>query len=226
MTDDVLEKKRTKIASRCRQRAICQTLNIESIRQFLWEADEAVAEVAYAQQDEDVLTEVLGGEEEAFSFRMAFSVLEADIQKFSDDLDELWVPQDFDDFLVGMRAEDQMLGYDESEGDYFGFDENWQMDAAVQDAKIRLKRHTKDDLLDAAGQCVRIAACYMGLKVRYDNLRDALDLVRDNNANVLQVTDEINKAYDKIISECFPPHKDVMAFERMVDTLPQECWLR
>lgn len=65
------EMKRQKAISRYRQKAVCRDLNLYSIRRFLDDMEEATADVAYATQDEEVFVEVLG-EDEAFSFRMAF----------------------------------------------------------------------------------------------------------------------------------------------------------
>lgn len=219
------EMKRQKAISRYRQKAVCRDLNLYSIRRFLDDMEEATADVAYATQDEEVFVEVLG-EDEAFSFRMAFSALETDAERFREDLEEHWVPDDFDDFLCGLNAEETMLGYDESEGDYFGFDNAWQQEGAVQDARKRLMRYTKADMLDAAGQCIRIALCYMALKTRFESLQDTLDIIRDENENVLQITEQINAAYEKVVEQEYSKYNDEQNWERLLNLLPQECWLR
>lgn len=220
------EMKRQKAIARYKQKAVCRDLNLYSIGQFLCDMEEATAEVAYAQQDEEVFVEVLG-EDEAFAFRMAFSALEADVAHFREDMEERWVPEDFDDFLCGMNAEDTMLGYDESEGDYFGFDDIWRQEEAVEGARTRLLRqHKKEDLLDAAGQCIRIALCYMALKTRFESLQDTLDIIRDKNENMLQITEQINAAYEKVAEQKQPKHEDEQNWQRLLGLLPQECWLR
>ena len=99
---------------------------------------------------------------------------------------------------------------------------------AEDEAKEKLKRMTKDSLIAAVRQCLKIYQAYLGLRNRYDSLKAAMDILRGQNTGYLQVVKEIEKLYDAASM-----HQDRYAsytrewreFERYTDALPSEAWI-
>ena len=49
------------------------------------------------------------------------------------------------------------------------------------EAKKKLKQITKDELISAMRQCLKVYSVYIGSKNRYDSLKAAIDILRDDN---------------------------------------------
>ena len=145
------------------------------------------------------------------------------------DLNEEWIPECFDLLFVAAGAGDQfggLLGYDSFEGDYFGIN---CMDAWAEDeAKKKLKQMTKDELIAAIRQCFQVYQSFIGLSVRYDSLKAAIDILRDKNTGILQVVKEIERLYEAasseqgIYAECNKAWKE---FDQYTEALPPEAWV-
>lgn len=69
---------------------------------------------------------------------------------------------------------------------------------------------------------------YIGLRNRYDSMKAAIDILRDQNTGVLQVIREIEKLYEAtnekqgFYAEYSEEWKE---FDRYTDALPQEAWI-
>lgn len=141
------------------------------------------------------------------------------------DLEEEWIPECFNLLFVVARSGDY-LGLDSYEGDYFGIN---GIDSFVEDeAKKKLKKLTKDELIEAVRQCFKIYQAYIGLQNRYDSLKAAIDILRDQNTGVLQTVKEIEKLYEQATEEqwCYAQYsKAWQKFERCTDALPQMAWI-
>lgn len=228
---DVLREERRKKARNKRfKRAVCREMNMESIRAMVRDMQDMTSEVAFASQNDDVLVDAFGGdEEEAFEFRAAFSTLENDFERFLEDLDECWVPECFDDFFSSIDGDNgDMMGFDAYESDYFGLDPGWETEAAIKEAAIRLQRMTKKDLIEAAHQCFRIAVQFLGLRSRYEDLEAALDILRAQNNGLLSAVKRINDLYDQADKNGFGEWDNdrEREYNRLVHQLPDECWIR
>ena len=86
-----------------------------------------------------------------------------------------------------------LLGWDTYEHDYFGIDYSA---FAEDEAKKKLKQMSKDELITSARQCIKVYHAYIGLRTRYDSLKAAIDILRDQNTGYLQVVKEIEKLYE------------------------------
>ena len=120
-----------------------------------------------------------------------------------------------------------MLGFDEYEGDYFGIDgcDSW----AEDEAKKKLKQMTKDDLIAAARQCFKVYQAFIGLQNRYDSMKAAIDILRNENTGYLQVVREIERLYEAAAGQqgYFAEYsKEWREFERYTDALPPEAWIQ
>lgn len=227
------ETKRIKARNLRYKKPIVKNLNLEYITQDLLDMqDECEGVRWYTESDdgEDSLINALDGDEdEAYEFKMAFADLCAECDRMSEDLQDDWVPECFDLFFVSAGAGETqggLLGYDEWEQDYFGIG---CLDSYAEDeAKKKLKQLTKDELIAATRQCLKIYQAYIGLRNRYDSLKAAIDILKDQNTGHLQVVKEIEKLYEEAAEQqgqYAEYSKEWKEFERYTNALPPEAWI-
>lgn len=215
------------------KKPIVKNLNLDSITQDLWDIQEACEDIHWytdSEDGEDTLINALSGDEdEAYEFKMAFADLCAECERMFEDINEEWVPECFDIFFVSAGAGETyggLLGFDEWEQDYFGL--GCSESFAEDEAKKKLKQMTKDELIAATRQCFKVYSAYIGLRNRYDSLKAAIDILRDQNTGYLQVVKEIEKLYEAASEhqERYAEYsKEWKEFERYTDSLPQEAWI-
>ncbi len=225
---DAEETKRRKAKNMRYKKPIVRDLNIETITTELYEIQEECENIRWYTDSEDgsdsLVNALDGDEDEAYEFKMAFADLCAECERMYYDLKEEWIPKCFDIFFVAIGAGNMgggLFGWDFYEHDYFGIScsDFW----AEDEAKKRLKQMTKDDLILAARQCFNIYHAYMGLRNRYDNLKAAIDILRDQNTGYLQVVKEIDRLYEEVVVE--GSWKAEREWKRYTDALPQEAWI-
>ena len=227
---DVEETKRFRAKQLRYKKPIAKNINLDSLTQDLWDMQEACEDVRWYTDSNDgndsLVNALSGDEDEAYEFKMAFADLCAECERMLEDLREEWVPECFDIFFVAVGAGD-LLGWDSYEGDYFGIS-SYESNLAEEDSKGKLKRMTKDELIDALRQCFKIYQAYIGLRNRYDSLKAAIDILRNQNTGVLQAVKEIEKLYDAAQEKqgnYAEYSKEWKEFERCTDALPQEAWI-
>lgn len=230
---DAEEVKRYKAIQMRYKKPIVKNLNLDFIKQDLWDIQEECENVRWytdSEDGEDSLINALDGDEdEAYEFKMSFADLCAECDRMSEDLEEEWIPECFDLFFVAAGAGKTyggLLGFDKYEGDYYGIEsaESW----AEDEAKKRLKAMTKDNLIEAARQCFKVYSAYIGLRNRYDSLKAAIDILRDQNTGYLQVIKEIERLYEEVSKDNRSRKewsKESREWERYTDALPQEAWV-
>lgn len=230
---DAEETKRFKARQMRYKRPIVKNLSIDTITQDLWDIQEECEDVRWYTDSEDgtdsLINALNGDEDEAYEFKMAFADLCAECDRMMNDLDDEWVPECFDIFFVSIGAgefEGGLLGRDSFEQDYFGI--SCTDSFAEDEAKKKLKQMTKDNLIAAARQCFKIYHAYIGLRNRYDNLKAAIDILRDQNTGYLQVVKEIEKLYEDASKDKWSRNeysKESREWERYTDALPPEAWI-
>mgnify|MGYP005782943219 FL=1 len=103
------------------------------------------------------------------------------------------------------------------------------MDVFAEDeAKKKLKQMTKDNLIAAVRQCFKVYHAYIGLRNRYDSLKAAIDILRDQNAGVLQTVKEIERLYENASRDEWSRKeysKESQEWKRYTDDLPPEAWI-
>ncbi|MDE5696590.1 MAG: hypothetical protein K2I96_04135 [Lachnospiraceae bacterium] len=230
---DADETRRTKARQLRYKKPIVRDLNLNSIKDELFDIQGECEDVHwYFDTDDDTLINALdGNEDEAYEFKTMFGDLCAECEKMQEDLREEWIPDCFDILFVAAGAGDGyggILGYDSYEQDYFGIS---CTDAFAEDeAQKQLKRMTKDDLIAAVRQCFKVYQSFMGIRHRYDCLKAAMDILRDQNTGYLQMVKQIEELYDKA-------DEDTMGFkytygkydaelDRFLNNLPQEAWIQ
>ena len=138
------------------------------------------------------------------------------------------MPHIFDLFFPAIDGDDGYLGFDSYEGDYFGL-EYYEGDMARKLARKKITRLTKEQLLDAAGQCMRIARQYLAIKYRYQCLKSALDVLSQENLSILRIVKGIEEAYEKAEEEShgfkYTFCEGCRNFDRVLDELPERFWI-
>lgn len=230
---DAEETKRLKAKQMRYKKPIVKNLNLYSIKQGLYDIQEECENVRWYTDSDDgtdsLINALDGDEDEAYEFKMAFGDLCAECEQMRMDLDEEWVPDCFDLFFAAIGAGESgggLLGWDTWEQDYLGISctDSW----AEDEAKKVLKRMTKDELIAAARQSFKVYHAYIGLGNRYDNLKAAIDILRNQNTGYLQTVKEIEKLYEEASNEWnrFDEWNKASAkWKIYTDTLPQEAWI-
>lgn len=230
---DADETKRMKARELRYRKPIVKDLNIDIIQEELLDIICACDDVRYYFDDDgDTLLNALDGDEdEEFEFKMMFADLCAECEQMQEDLAEEYAAKYFDLFFVAIGAGDYgggLLGFDSYEQDYYGL--QCTDDFAVQESSKKLKRLTKDQLIHAAHACFKIYRAYMGLRHRYDCLKAAMDILRDENTGYLQVVKQIDEAYEKADKESFGFRyqfcDEVKELDRILECMPQEAWIQ
>lgn len=222
--------RRRKAESLRYRKAIVKDINIEKIQEVLWDIQEECEEVRwYFDGEDDTLLNALDGDEDqAFEFRMMFAELCAECEKMREDFRDAYIPECFNDIFVAAGGGDiggGLLGWDEYEQDYIGLScpGGW----AEKESSARLMRLTKKQIIECTQSCMGILCSYLGLRHRYDCLKAALDILRDQNTGYLQMVKRIEEAYKEAEKVEFEEYtKEVMDFDRVINNLPNEAWLQ
>ena len=212
----------------CYKKALVNGMNydeiVNEVRQIMEECDEISY---YSKEDFEDLADILGNDEMAYEFKMTFGTLSADCYKLSEDLRDYDIPEYFNDFFVAIKGGnygDGLLGYDADEGDYFGLDtsEIW---AAEEISRKRIERLTKSEIISTATKCFRIFMAFVGIQSRYQDLKTAIDILRDRHSGLLQAIKQINELYEKSAEENFWGEHN-KEFDRLLDALPYDVWVQ
>ena len=213
------------------KKPIARDMNLDYIREQIWNMGDLISDVQWFIEDEENLVNALAGDEdEAFQFRMAFSDLSAELQRFEEDLENEYVPDCFND-LFPASGQDQFggyLGFDSYESDYYGL-QPFEYRYAEQESEKRICRMTKKELLEAVGACLKVYSSYVALQYRYDCLEASLKIIQEKNLEGLKMVKAIEEQYEKAeeSSEHFryDYNPDVRKLDEMLVQIPTEYWL-
>ena len=211
------------------KKPIVKNLNLRAIQEDLWDIQEACEEVRWYTDSEDgtdsLINALDGDEDEAYEFRIAFADLCAECEQMLNDMGNEWIPDCFDLLFVAAGAGERyggLLGWDSYESDYFGLSQD--VDVWVEnEASKKLTQMTKKELIEAIRQSFRVFSAYIGLRNRYDNLKAAIDILRNQNTGVLQAVKEIDRLYEKTQSQ--ENSKANREWKQYTDALPKEAWI-
>lgn len=176
----------------------------------------------YLDTDEDNLVAAIGGDEEAYEFKMAFADLEAKVEMLQEAIDEQYdLEEYFNDCtvaLIGNRYE--TIGYDSYQEDYYSLT-GYERELANTEAGKRICRWTKVDMLAKIGQCMGTLLAYIDLRQSYDYLKATMDILRGDNLSLIKAIREIEAAYDRLADW----RKDNGEFDRLCGALPDRVWI-
>lgn len=230
------------------KRPACLSLNWKGIREDLSEMSEDIGSAQWMDGAYDILSDTFGDDEESmtFEFQVAFSGLAGELEQMYEDMDELqrWQaiyfyteaddeyddpPMLFDLFFPAIDYTDSLMGYDIVEHDYYGIEPGLD-DYTRRQAKERLKRLTKDQLIDMAGLCMEIARQYMSLRARYDGLNASINILKGRHEEMLSAVKGIERLYDAAEREtsgfkyCY--HSDSLReLDRQIAQMPDRLWV-
>jgi hypothetical protein len=227
---DANETKRIKARELRYRKAIVKNINLLTIKDELYDIGSECEDVRwYFESDDDTLINALDGDEdEAYEFKMMFGDLCAECEKMREDIENEYVPECFDDFFVSIGAGASgggLLGWDTYEQDYYGFQASDS--AAERESSKRLMRLSKDQMIQASQICFKIYHSYIGLRHRYDCMKAAMDILRDENTGYLKVVMQIEEVYEKANEARFyeydQPTRDL---NRLANSMPQMAWIQ
>lgn len=221
-----LEKRREKARNLRYKKPLVRGLNLEDIQSELYEISADCDEVPYfvRSDDEDLLADLIGSEDEAYEFRMLFADLSASCERLRDDLDYSGnVPEYFDIWFAAFQSATggEVLGFEE---DYYRLD-GYEIKLAQDEAVRQLKRMTKDEIIRNMSDCLTVFVNYTALKYRYDCLEASMDIIRGRNREQLETAKRINALFDEAQDDDFwkDPKID-RQFRKLLGILPQEVW--
>ena len=230
------------------KRPACLSLNWNGIREDLNEMVDDIGDAQWMSGAYEALSETFGDDEESltFEFQVAFSSLAGELEQMYEDMGELQrmqeayfyteasdeyddPPQLFDLFFPAIDYTDDLIGYDIVEHDYYSIDPTFD-DYVRRKAKERLKRLTKDQLIDMAGLCMEIARQYMSLRARYDGLNASINILKGRHEEMLKVVRNIEELYDRAERET-EGFKHTFSCEnydklnKALNQLPERLWV-
>lgn len=230
------ELKREKAKRLRYKKPMVKEFNLMDIWQTLEEIDEACYEVEY-WDDDNLLAAFGDDEEDEWEFKMEFSALSSDAERFRHDLEERtgWRDEEYNELVnnimvgiaAGGQSEDSYLGYDSYEQDYYGLD--YPVQFLQGDAVKKLKRKTKDQIIDDFAYVFKIMIEYVGIKNRYDNLKSALDIVRGEHMTLIKEIKDIESMYEDCHFEdgfMCSHSEERTRFDLALSHLPQEAWIQ
>lgn len=229
---DADETRRKKARELRYRKAIVRDINLDRIWEELGEIEETCNDVQYYfdinGDGETLLNALDGNEDEAYEFKLMFSDLAAECEQMQQDLQEEYIPEYFDTFFTAVNTDDTLLGWDPYEGDYMGLGSAFEDHLAMEEARKKMQRKTKDQILEAARICFRVYQAFIGLRHRYDCLKAAMDILKDENTGYIQIVRQIEEAYEKASRSDFYGGYGPWAekFDRLTDSMPQEAWIQ
>lgn len=214
------------------KKPIANGLNLDDIKNKLWGIQEECGEVEYYidGDDETLLNALDGDEDDAYEFKMMFSTLSAECEQMQYDLENEYVPEYFDLFFAAVNKGSEMMGYDTYEGDYYGLD-SFESRLANEEAVKKIKTLTKDQLVETIQYCFGIYQAYIGLTYRYDCIKAAMDILRNENMGYLKIVKQIEELYEKSDKETegfrYPWYGSTLKkLDKLLENMPQEAWIQ
>lgn len=208
------------------KKAVLEELNLDSIRNELYDISSECDDVRYiAEGDESTLIDALDGdEEEAYEFRMAFSDLSAECERLYALLNEEYIADCFDDFLAGVSDGSGMklIGWDSYEEDYYNLTA-FEGHLGSEEAKKRLERLTKKELIKAGNQVFRIVIAFLNVRYKYDYLSAAMAVLKNENTAFLDIIRQIEAEYDRASEDI--SYDRWKSFDNTVASLPERVWI-
>ena len=229
---DANETKRNKAIALRYKKPIVEGLNLYDINSNLYDINDACGDVRwFFEGDDDTLINALDGDsDEAYEFKMMFADLSAECERLQEDLGQLmWSDEMKEAFNLWFPAVDggKMCGWDAYESDYMPLQDSFEQDLAYKEAKKKIMRMTKEQILDSGKLSFKIIRSYLGLTGRFDQLKAAMDILRDQNTGYLQMVKQIEQLYEAANKDNFYSwYGSMKEFDRLIDCMPQEAWIQ
>lgn len=211
------------------KKALVDKFNYDSIRAQLEEIGYNCDEVRYyfESDDETLLNALDGDEEEEYEFKIMFSELSAECEKLWEIIYNNYISENFDDFLcaVSKGTNYNIIGYDDYEEDYYKLT-SYESEWGREECQKRLMRLTKQEIIKTGCQCFGIVTSFLNIQAKYDSLKAAFDILKDENTTFLEIIKEIEQTYLLADEDEFCDWKDsVIRFNNLVKALPDRLWI-
>lgn len=155
-------------------------LRCGDVLDYLWEISDDGDYYGYERGDTGYYQEYKENFDElaAGAYDLAESIQNlSDLYGYGDDA-SVW-----DDVLVAVLGDVKyVLGYDGGQYDYFAMTSVYDEDAAVTEAKKRLMRLTKENLLDTVSKVMQCVSLFWDIKASHDCLVSIVDELDDRAA--------------------------------------------
>lgn len=192
------------------KKSMLQRLDYTSITDFLYEISENGDYFGYDGGDEGYYQE----------YKEQFDELSAAAFSLLDALEEYDVAENWDDTTVALLGYQEMvLGYDAVETDYFAMANPYFEDLAVEEAKTRLMRLTKSELIRIFRSVMSVLVMFFDIKAAHDCLTSIVQELNERSAIFARKDEEINRLYEDLTG------RNAEQFDAIVSRLPQRMWV-
>lgn len=162
------------------KKSMLEKLNLIEIKEALYEIMENGDSEGYNRGDEGYYND----------YKEQFDMLAEGAELMLNAIDELSYDESiWNDITVGLLGiKYKVLGFDSKELDYFEMMNDYEEDWAVEEAKKRLMRMTKSDLIDNFGNVLRTLLLFFDLKASHDCLVSVVEELDERAAIMINCT--------------------------------------
>lgn len=176
-------------------------LNFADIRSRVFDIMSACADVQWA---DDQLDDILG-EELATEFRMQYSDLESACEQFTDEAEEysfVWTLEGeepgashFDALIAGSGGTDDLVWAGDGGASEYTPIDSWSREYAERMAGSRIKRLTKDKIIELMGDALWVLRSYWDITGRYTLLSGIFELIHEEAYEELDAVKGVEAAW-------------------------------
>jgi hypothetical protein len=199
------------------KKSMLQSLDLGSITDYLYEISDNGDMYGYEREED--------GESGYYQdYKELFDDLAGDAGNLLDALDDYidcgnCIKDIWDEMTVALLGETQkVLGFDAVEQDYFGM-LSYEEDYAVEEAKKKLERFTKQDLITYFRKVLVILASFMDIKAAHDCLTSIVTELDEKGALLERKNKQIDQIYGDLTG------KSGEQFDELIANLPQRMWV-
>lgn len=228
-TDDKEEARANRARNLRFKKSILNRLDFENIVRELDDIISGCSDIAWF--DDEEITELLKNDGESDSeFRLVAAELNDQAEELHRRLTlDGWrsgfeIQEIFDDVMSAMAGRSEpRLGYDSYLEDVFELSD-YESGLAKDEAKKRLTRYTKEQILNLTGECFEIALQWLDIVAGYDYLNATLGVMKDDKTAILKAIKRVDNAYEDAVNDGF--YSDAAErFDRIISDLPEDVWV-
>ncbi len=200
------------------KRALIEDLNLSEIMSWLWEVGENGDMYGYDTEGES---------EYYYEYKDLFDDLSCGAYDLAEAIEsqDQYVDEDiFNDIIVSALGElYKTQGYDSEEYDYFQILNEFESSLAQEEARERLMKMTKKNLIDVFCKSIKLLALFWDIKTAHDCLAAIVDELDYKGAILDKKRSAIDKLYEEYTGQ--DPEDFERRFEKIVEDLPQRMWV-
>lgn len=214
------------------KKPLIKGFSYDDICEALEEVEEAADNMMWYETLENGMEDACGEEEDELrELSNDFASISADAYQLLSDLRDLEYElrhkdTHFDDFIFLFRSkneEDEVLGWDPVEKDYFGlpdYTRKWSEEEVMK----RLMKLPKEDILKKMSLVSTILFSFVGIENRFENLRAIYEIYKSKYGNLVKDTSTLCDVYE-LWQKDPSDFKISSRFDNILSSLPQEAWI-